>query len=272
MSVEALKAIRRMRLPPTQKLILFALADIANDYGEAWPLMTTLRDITGLSERAIQGGIKALEQANILVVTRTFGRSSRYHVPLKTPAADAPPQQMHPAADAPTPAGNAGDIPQHMRGYPAADAPISLIEAPREASPKPKNQLALTGGSSDALVNGKAARFAEFWEAYPHRLSGGRMIKPGKGDAEREFARAIRTTPPEQIIEAVKTFPFQRDTPQFIQGPAVWLNKKNYLADVAPAGSRSTGNDLAAARRDWGIDGGFDELDRLQAERQQREK
>lgn len=133
MSPPALRAVRNLRLPPTQKLVAFALADMANDYGESWPLNSTLIAITGLSERAVQGAVSALRAASIIAVVTKRGTSSRYFVNLDTPAAGA---GVTPAGGAPPPAPPAPLPPQQVRVTPAGGAPRSTIEAKEEAPSK----------------------------------------------------------------------------------------------------------------------------------------
>ncbi|MDR5761934.1 helix-turn-helix domain-containing protein [Caballeronia sp. LZ035] len=95
-----------------QKAVLISLADNANDQGVCWPSIATIAKRICASERAVQNAIKWLESAGIVLANRNNGRHTSYTI---TPAAYAPPQEMHPrtactgAADAPTPAADAGD-------------------------------------------------------------------------------------------------------------------------------------------------------------------
>ena len=99
-------------LPSTDKMVLLALADSANDQGVTWIALKSRRadsfDLMqkcSLSERAIQGAVKRLCEAKLLSREERPGRGVIYKV---TPAGDAPPQEMHPAAGAEPPAGDAG--------------------------------------------------------------------------------------------------------------------------------------------------------------------
>ncbi len=62
--------VRRLKFPPTHKLVLLALADAANDHGEASPTMTDLKEISGICERSIQGAIIAFEAIGLVKVER----------------------------------------------------------------------------------------------------------------------------------------------------------------------------------------------------------
>lgn len=108
-----------------QKAVLISLADNANDEGVCWPSVARIAERTCLAERTVQGAIKWLGQASILSVRERMGRSTMYTL---TPAAYAPLQDMHPAADAPPP-------PQLTTETPAADAPRTVIEPSSEPSP-----------------------------------------------------------------------------------------------------------------------------------------
>lgn len=56
------------------KHVLWVLADAANDTGACWPSMAALREWTCLSERAVQGALRLLEQAGAMEVVRGGGR------------------------------------------------------------------------------------------------------------------------------------------------------------------------------------------------------
>jgi hypothetical protein len=74
-------------IPATQKLVLLALCDSANDQGECYPSVPTLMEKSSLSERAVQGAISWLEQRQFLRRDFRNGRSTVYWC---TPAAGAP--------------------------------------------------------------------------------------------------------------------------------------------------------------------------------------
>jgi hypothetical protein len=119
-----------------QKAVLISLADNANDEGVCWPSVARIAERTCLAERTVQGAIKWLGQASILSVRERMGRSTMYTL---TPAAYAPPQDMHPAPDAQAP-------PQLTTKTPAADAPRTVIEPSSEPP-------LLVGGDQPAKVS-----------------------------------------------------------------------------------------------------------------------
>lgn len=107
-------------MSPAQKAVLVSLADQANDDGYCWPSIKTITVRTCLSERAVQGAIRWLVEANILRASERSGTSTVYQL---TPAAYAPPQEMHPAANAPRGAADAPPPPQMLHPTPADAAP-----------------------------------------------------------------------------------------------------------------------------------------------------
>lgn len=108
-----------------QKAVLISLADNANDEGVCWPSVARIAQRTCLGERTVQTAIKWLTQVGLLEIRERMGRSTVYTL---TPASYAPQQQMHPAADAPSP-------PQLTTETPAAAAPRTVIEPSSEPPP-----------------------------------------------------------------------------------------------------------------------------------------
>jgi hypothetical protein len=108
-----------------QKAVLISLADNANDEGVCWPSVARIAQRTCLGERTVQTAIKWLTQVGLLEIRERMGRSTVYTL---TPASYAPPQEMHPAPDAPPP-------PQLTTETPAAAAPRTVIEPSSEPSP-----------------------------------------------------------------------------------------------------------------------------------------
>ncbi|EPA2391899.1 TPA: helix-turn-helix domain-containing protein [Pseudomonas aeruginosa] len=152
-------------MSPAQKAVLISLADQANDQGVCWPAVDSIATRCCLSKRAVQQAIKWLRSVGIVSVEERQGRSTMYSV---TPAAYAPPQEMHPsskctrAGNAPTPADAAPPPPQDMHPTPAASAPRTVIEPTREPS---GNLLPADSGQPDAERDRQQACRA-IWSAY----------------------------------------------------------------------------------------------------------
>lgn len=88
-------------------LVLLAIADFANDEGEAFPSIATLCRKARLSERAVQNAINELGELEELTVMAGAGRNGTnlYTVQIMPPAEIAPPQKTAkpPAEIAPKP-------------------------------------------------------------------------------------------------------------------------------------------------------------------------
>lgn len=86
------------RSEPTDRLVLLAIADTANDDGaEAYPSMATLTRKTGLHERSIQRALKRLTELGELTVYPNAGPKgcNRYRIRM------TPPAQSHPGTESP---------------------------------------------------------------------------------------------------------------------------------------------------------------------------
>lgn len=99
-------AVWDMPLPDSEKLIMLALADWANDDGRCWPSIAQIVERSSKSERTVQGALKSLEAKGVLVRLMKPGHGTLYTLNPRsdcTPAAVAPPQgtTKTPAAVAP---------------------------------------------------------------------------------------------------------------------------------------------------------------------------
>jgi hypothetical protein len=210
-------------LRPRDRFVLTLLTAAIDHTGTCSPTIAMLAARTGFSERTVQMAIRSLEASGLVVATGNGGRGlARSYVMIK---------------------GAEIVVLSHARGGTLTQgSSFPKQESKKERSPPispPKKQnenplllgLSAPKASHPVLVNGAAAAFVEFWAAFPYRMSGGKLVKPDKLKAERQFAIALRRAPAERIIAAVRAFPFPTD-PQYIQGPAVWLHGGNYLADV----------------------------------------
>ncbi len=93
MSMAALRWARGVRgITGTQKFVLVMLADMANDYGEAWPTAISLAADCCLSERAVREAFDALEDVGLIVGDRCHGRATRWCIQIgREPARNTAP-------------------------------------------------------------------------------------------------------------------------------------------------------------------------------------
>jgi pyocin large subunit-like protein len=143
MSMVALTWVRRCGAAPTVRLVLYALADMANDDGECWPSIASLVERTGLGERAIQTALAGLVSAGTLAVERGGGRgrTNLYRFQYPAPGAETPQEKprfsRNPAAETPfltteTP---------HL----TTETPQQMRETPQQMHPKPQEANEASG-------------------------------------------------------------------------------------------------------------------------------
>lgn len=133
------------RSKPTQRLVLLAIADCANDHGaEAYPSNATLAAKTGLSERGVRKAIAELEALGELEVQYKSGPHgcNRYRVIMSDPAPDARSSGI-PEADGTrhNVPGTRHDVPGTRHDMPGTHpAPHSGNPARRSGDPAPRSE------------------------------------------------------------------------------------------------------------------------------------
>lgn len=91
MSIKLMSAVwERSDISSTQKLVLLALADWANDEGLCWPSIDRLAQKTGMAGRSVQRIIRDLEQIGLVKRDEVAGKGNRYWV--LTPLTDCHPR------------------------------------------------------------------------------------------------------------------------------------------------------------------------------------
>src|SRR5271170_930394 len=88
MSLKLMAQVWPLQMRQSDKFVLMALADNANDEGFCWPSVATLCMKTCLSRRGLQLAINRLIHSLYLQRVTREGRSSYFYVsPLRTPCA-----------------------------------------------------------------------------------------------------------------------------------------------------------------------------------------
>ena len=111
---------------PTAHHVLLTLGSFVTDgQSDAWPSVATLASMTGLSRRAVQTALRALENASI-ITNDTVGRSSRYRLVVSTcaPAAPPPAHLLRPPCAPPAPE----VLSEVLKGSTAADASTNVTQ------------------------------------------------------------------------------------------------------------------------------------------------
>lgn len=81
MSIKLMTAVwEREDLASTQKLVLLALADWANDEGLCWPSINRLAVKASLTARAVQKAIRSLEDVGFIRREEIAGKGNRYWI------------------------------------------------------------------------------------------------------------------------------------------------------------------------------------------------
>ena len=70
----------KIDLTPTEKLVLLAIADCANDEGKAWPAASTLMRKTSLSESSVRRAVGVLVEKGLMQQFQRPGTSPVYMV------------------------------------------------------------------------------------------------------------------------------------------------------------------------------------------------
>jgi hypothetical protein len=156
MSLEASKAVWKMsKSRLASRIVLLAIADHTNDKGHSWPSITTLREMTGLSERTVQGALKDLVELKEISIRANGGRNgvNFYTMELAIPVQILPPQSLRPADSAP---------PRN----PQQEPPQSTTDSsPAKFAPKPE-PLRTTKGEIVFPVELDNPPFRAGWEAW----------------------------------------------------------------------------------------------------------
>lgn len=124
MSMAALRWIRPLQVTAPQKAVLWALADQADEAGEAWPSMAALVEATCLSERTVQAAVAGLRGQGLVSVTMGGGRHRTTLYRLAMTAAETPQDTAH--------------SPRQSRGLGEPETPQILHETPQEVRKTPQ--------------------------------------------------------------------------------------------------------------------------------------
>jgi hypothetical protein len=221
MSIKLMSAVWAITLPDSEKLVLLALADSANDEGACWPSMSSLMTKCSKSDRTIQAAIKSLVSAGHLSRNERPGKGVLYHV--------------HPGRDfAPE----------------AASPPKGTTPTPEEASDKPSRTIIpqKTSSSSErrARVRPTKPEFlppdwvpAEAWAGWI--------------EMRRQAGRAPTTRACELAVEELRKFAEQGQPPGEVLDQST-LNQWTGLFQLKDRKHGTTGQYRRSARSDGPFD------------------
>lgn len=89
-------AVWELVLPPSEKLVLLALADWAQDDGRCWPSIAKVAAKSGVSERTVQRMLREAEKAGLLTRKENMGKGCEYTL---TPRHSVTPDNMAPVTN-----------------------------------------------------------------------------------------------------------------------------------------------------------------------------
>jgi hypothetical protein len=146
-SIRIMSLVWTTALPDSEKLVLLALADCANDDGVCWPSMRALVAKCSKTDRTIQAAIKSLAAAGHLTRDERPGKGVLYTIH-PTPEVASPPKSLPPEDIAPP-------KPATPTPEAASDKP-SRTTIPLKASPS-------SGARERAKPVGEYHRLPEGW-------------------------------------------------------------------------------------------------------------
>lgn len=248
MSVEQMtRVFRWSKSKGTARLVLLALADVANNDGEVTAYARSHRRLASMANcdtGSVSRAIAKLAELGELQVLRTGdGRSSSdYRITVEEPAPDREGRQSEaPQSAPPGPADRAPRVGKSRPQGPQDAGPIipSLPVPP----PPPPVENAHDGGelfhveppepaddpAARVLATGEKVpqyEFEDWYAAYP--------LHKGRGQAERAYAGARRKASAVQLLEGARSYAEDPDRdPKFTAHPTTWLNGERWLDEPA---------------------------------------
>lgn len=97
MSVRVMSAVWDLPLPPSEKLVLLALADWASDDGRCWPSIKAVADKSGVSQRTVQRMLREAENNGLIERREIIGKGCEYRL---TPRHSVTPDKVAPVTNA----------------------------------------------------------------------------------------------------------------------------------------------------------------------------
>ncbi|MDI1313810.1 helix-turn-helix domain-containing protein [Prosthecobacter sp.] len=251
MSLRMIENIKRLRVTPTQKLVLFCLADCHNgETGRCDPSYAHIMQITGLSNRAVATALHALRDVRVLQFDSRNGWRTSYQITPQGLAAGLPAALPASASPSPSPVASVG------AATAAGDAPAALVAmnvvhrsdpaicegaAPlrERASPPPVNVL----HSLDCAICEPAAASCERGSLLPVNV----LHCPDVGSSEPAAQSCERGSP-----SPVKEVHINRKVSEGTGSTGGRPPRTDSLSEVAPSAAAATPpQNLKPRREDW---------------------
>jgi hypothetical protein len=194
------------KLSPSQKLVLLALADNADDQGYCWPSIATIAKKCCLTPRSVYQQIAALERQHLLKRQAKHGPSNDYWVlPEDSNARTARPErrfrvrpveEMNNPHTSPEPSAVAPVNQAHPPPAPGSSKPSlqpSVDPSKEESPPNPRNGG--IGGNSSLSIE---QQVENIYSAHPRQMN--------RNKALREIGKAIDKVGYEILLERTKLY------------------------------------------------------------------
>ena len=237
MSVKALTWAFDQPISATDKVVLLALADYANEHGLCWPSISSLVQRAHVGERTVQRALQSLEDAGFITRERRkrengSDTSNIYRLCLERVCQDV----SGGVNLAPHHAGE-GVIQTGGEGVTQTGGEGGLHDTPRTVIKNHHKE------PSNILVD---SEFEEFWAVYPKRAP---HPNPKKKARESYIGIRKKKVSHETIINAVRKYAELRknEDPKFTAQAVTWLNQwrfnDDYTLDSGAGGAAQSASD-----------------------------
>ena len=219
MSVQAITiALKLQGVTASEKLVLFVLANYADEAMRSFASMRKLSLDTSMSERTVQRTIKVLEDRGLLsrvARVRPDGSRSTDIITLHLDGGD----KVTGGGDTVAPGGvnDDGGVVSQGQGGGVMVSPLTTFEPSLEPSEEPSNTT---------------RAFDAFWREYPEKV--------GKGAARIAYSKALKRIGTQNaeavILEGVRAANEQSDKWRrgIVPNPATWLNQDRWNDEHRP--------------------------------------
>jgi DNA-binding Lrp family transcriptional regulator len=218
MSYKATNWAYELPLTGSQKFVLVALADMADEANTCYPGQQRIAEMTGFSEATVRRALKALEESGLLSREARHGAygyrtSDRYRLNVGSLPVTVPARQDAHRSESPS-----LPVTVHVpTGH--GDGAVEPLEEPSD------EPIEISRSFED--------EFAEWWGLYPR--------KQAKVDAFKAFKTARKTEPFELLLSGLRTYLLMNagQPKNFLKLPAGWLRDGRW-ADEAVEASTGT--------------------------------
>lgn len=217
-------------------LMLLAIADFADDDGNAFPAVQTLAVKCRMKERNCRYLLRSLEKSGELSIAQNAGihGSNLYRINLDALGLQHSAGGQSLAGLQHSAATPAKDCPQPLQ-HSAAKPSVNHQEPPTACDAKKQRRIC-SPSSSESTDDG----FATFWEQYPKKAAKPQALKAWKkiNPTGQTFANLIAGLEHQKAGEQ-----WRKDGGKFIPHPATWLNGRRWEDEAL-----SSNQTLAQAR------------------------